>query len=189
MKDSSIVSTGVWDPPPRVGVGGAFGRFRRTAGVGQRWDRDDRRNRSRRGGWARGHKSEASLAPKKEHTRILRGPVQLRITGGESRHRRRHRRHCSRPKRASRRAREDLRLGVRRNKRGPPDVFGGAGFPFTTFRLRDRPDCHDCLLIRTGTCYRGNSYDVTTRYPVQSRIYTRSDRLTLSFRRASAPRT
>jgi hypothetical protein len=71
----------------------------------------------------------------------------------------------------------------------------GTYFPITTHRLPTRRDYHDCLLIRTGTCSYGNSYEVTNtgnsyqycgkltqycanlpevtpRYPVQSRIYT-----------------
>ena len=70
----------------------------------------------------------------------------------------------------------------------------GTYFPITTHRLPARRDYHDCLLIRTGTCSYGNSYEVTNtgnsyqycgkltqycanlpevtpRYPVQSRIY------------------
>ena len=39
------------------------------------------------------------------------------------------------------------------------------------------PITGDYLLICTGTCYRGDSYEVTPRYPVQSRIYTWPERL------------
>ena len=50
----------------------------------------------------------------------------------------------------------------------------GTYFPITTFRLPDRPDYPDCLLLVTLTS-SGNSYEVTTLYPFQSLIHITRD--------------
>jgi|TARA_B110000305_G_scaffold178704_1_gene197939 hypothetical protein len=50
----------------------------------------------------------------------------------------------------------------------------GTYFPITTFRLPDRPDYPDCLLLVTLTS-TGNSYEVTTLYPFQSLIHITRD--------------
>ena len=55
-------------------------------------------------------------------------------------------------------------------------LIEGKYFPITIFRLPDWPDYPDCCsLIRTGTCYYGNSYEVTLLYPSQSLIHITGD--------------